>query len=101
MSHDLPSPELLRKILRYEPETGKLFWRERSPDLFVDGKYTAARSCNIWNARYAEKEAFITFDGHGYKMGKIYSRSYLAHRVIFTMVYGYCPEHDVDHKTHR
>ena len=25
--HQLPSPEVLRQLLRYEPETGKLFWK--------------------------------------------------------------------------
>jgi len=28
----LPSPEVLRQLLRYEPDTGKLFWRERCED---------------------------------------------------------------------
>ena len=30
----LPSPEVLRQLLRYEPETGKLFWKERSALFF-------------------------------------------------------------------
>ena len=30
----LPSPEVLRQLLCYEPDTGKLFWKERSRDMF-------------------------------------------------------------------
>lgn len=29
----IPSPELLRKLLRYDHETGKLFWRERPVEI--------------------------------------------------------------------
>jgi len=32
------TPELLRQLLRYEPETGKLFWKARTPDMFQDGQ---------------------------------------------------------------
>lgn len=29
---------LLRTLLRYEPETGKLFWLERTASLFAEGE---------------------------------------------------------------
>src|SRR5690625_5199426 len=49
----LPTPEQLRELLRYEPETGKLYWKARPAELFKD-----KRSHGAWNARYAGKEAF-------------------------------------------
>lgn len=33
----LPTPTELRQLLRYEPETGKLLWRERGPQWFSEG----------------------------------------------------------------
>ena len=97
MSKELPSPELLRKLLRYEPETGKLFWRERTPDLFKDGKYSAERNCAAWNGAWSGKEAFTAIDGQGYKVGSIFCCDYTAHRVIWAMVHGEWPIKQIDH----
>lgn len=92
------TPEMLRKLLRYEPETGKLFWRARTPDLFEDGKRSAEHLCANWNSRWAGKEAFTSGNGNGYKSGHIFSRKYKAHRVIWAIFYGAWPEHQIDHK---
>lgn len=93
----LPSPEELRQLLRYEPETGKLFWRERGPEWFEHGKQGAARHCKSWNARFAGKEALTATHIQGYKDGHVNSRHLLAHRVIWAIVMGEWPEHDIDH----
>lgn len=97
MSKELPSPELLRKLLRYEPETGKLFWRERQVEMFTDGKYSAERSCAAWNSALVGKEALAAPHKEGYKQGRIFGRIYLAHRVIWAMVYGEWPLKCIDH----
>lgn len=44
------TPELLRQLLRYEPETGKLFWKIRT---FQNHK----KDPNFFNKKYATKEA--------------------------------------------
>ena len=93
----LPSPEVLRQLLRYEAETGKLFWQERPASMFEDGKHSAAHNAAAWNARYAGSEAFIAIDSHGYHRGSIFNRLYRAHRVIWAMVYGAWPSELVDH----
>ena len=89
---ELPSPELLRQLLRYEPDTGKLYWRERTPDVFEDGR------CKSFNSQFANKEAF-TFTGRdGYKHGNVLNqRPYLAHRVIWAITYGEWPLNHIDH----
>ena len=94
MPKPLPTPELLRKLFRYDPETGKLFWRVRAADLFADGNQGR---CAAWNTRYAGKEAFTSCDGKGYMGGRIFNRAALAHRVIWTIEMGAWPEDQIDH----
>ena len=97
MIRDLPSPELLRKLLRYEPDTGKLFWRHRTPDMFNDGYRKAEGNCANWNSKWAGKEALNYVMNDGYKFGGVLGVKYLAHRIIFTMYYGEQPKHQIDH----
>lgn len=93
----LPSQEMLKKLLRYEPETGKLFWRERTPDMFNDGKRSTKHTSSLWNSRNAGKEAFTVKDDDGYSRGSILGVDYKAHRVIWKMFYNEEPD-QIDHK---
>lgn len=92
MPKDLPPPELLRKLLRYKPETGKLYWRERPRSMF-----SSENSFKVWNARFAHKEAFTSSIRKGHKSGGIFGTLYLAHRVIWCMHYMRPPSHQIDH----
>lgn len=83
---DLPTPDELRQLLRYEPETGKLFWRERPVSFFPD-----QRAANSWNSRYAGKPALNCPDRYGYTHGQIFARRTYAHRVIWAMHNGEWP----------
>lgn len=85
-------PDALRQLLRYDPETGKLFWRERQTSMFANE--TRARQ---WNARCAGREALATKHGAGYKCGPVMNHLLLAHRVIFALVNGEWPDGEVDH----
>ena len=97
----LPSPELLRKILRYEYTTGLLFWRKRPVEMFNDTvNRSAQHACNNWNAKFAGKEALITDNGHGYKCGRIFNKHHQAHRVIWAIVTGFWPVDQIDHEDH-
>lgn len=87
----LPSPEVLRQLLRYEPDTGKLFWKERGPEWFV-----SIKSHRAWNARFSGKEA-LTAKSKRYKNGFILWKKHLAHRVAFAIFYGRWPYGQVDH----
>lgn len=94
----LPSPEVLRQLLRYEPDTGKLFWRERGPGWFDQGlRHTPGQKMRQWNSRYAGTEAFTSKDAHGYLVGAIFNVKYKSHRVAWAMVSGEWPTGDVDH----
>lgn len=89
----LPAREVLLQLLRYEPDTGKLFWLERTPDMFADG---SAASCARWNRNYAGKEAFTCVEPRGYKCGAVFGTALKAHRVIWKMMTGDDPD-VIDH----
>lgn len=69
----LPSPAELRQLLRYEPETGKLFWLR-------DGS-----------------EAFNSKDGQGYLRGTVLGKRIRAHRIAWVIQVGAWPTHHIDH----
>lgn len=85
-------PELLRRLLRYDPETGKLFWLERDLSLF-----TSIGRGRAWNAQYAGREALTSPDGAGYLQGNIFERRYRAHRVAWAVFHGVWPTNQIDH----
>lgn len=87
-----PEPSILHELLRCDAEAGKLFWRFRPRDMFVD-----QRSFRTWNARYAGKEAFTNLNDQGYKKGAILGKNYPAHRVIWAMSKGAWPAAQIDH----
>jgi hypothetical protein len=80
---DLPSIDYLRQRLRYDPDTGKLFWLS-------------------WGAmpthlRASYDEAFTSRGGSGYLQGKINGRTFVAHRVIWALHYGEWPVGKIIH----
>lgn len=88
------TPDLLRQIVDYDPETGNLTWRERPADLFKN-EMAAKR----WNARFAGKPAF-TATAVGYYQGNIFRRPYYAHRIAWAAYYGEWPDGSIDHINH-
>jgi hypothetical protein len=85
-------PAILAQVLRYEPETGKLFWRKRHADTFKSFK-----AAKRWNTRYSGKEAFTSFSSGGYMKGFVFSVAFKAHRVIWAIQTSSWPASDVDH----
>lgn len=95
--HDPVSPSELRKLLRYESQTGKLFWKPRTSEYFSNKAGKAAAICKMWNTKFAGKEALTATDDRGYKRGSIFNRSYEAHRVCFAISSGSWPTLEIDH----
>lgn len=79
----LPSQEVLRQLLEYNPETGGMIWRER-----VGQKR--------WNTLYAGRPAFATFS-NGYLTGRLFGANVRAHRVLWVLHYGEDPAGPIDH----
>lgn len=90
--YEILSPELLRQLLDYDPETGVLTWRHRALQFFAD-----EGSQRKWNTRYAGKPAFTADDGAGYRPGTILYHKCRAHRVAWAMHYGRWPTKIIDH----
>lgn len=93
----LPSPDLLRKVLDYDPVIGSLVWRKRAPDLFYSDGRTSEHKANNWNSRWAGKPAFTGTNNSGYNRGPCLGAYVLAHRVIWAMVTGAWPTGQIDH----
>lgn len=89
---DLPTPETLRKLLSYDPDTGLLTWRRRPIEMFATEQ--AGKS---WNARLCGKPAFTSDHSKGYRQGMIFNKPYLAHRVVYAIYYGTWPTSQIDH----
>ncbi len=87
----LPSPGVLRQLLRYEPDTGKLFWLPRGPEWFA-----TVPSSRTWNSRYAGGEAG-TVGMAGYINVRVGKHVLLGHRVAWAITYGSWPKGMLDH----
>lgn len=98
-NRELPSPELLRKLLDYDPETGALTWRERDASLFKDGQHGADKIAAMWNTKFAGKLAG-TLNSEGYVTFRIFGVALKSHRVIWAMVHGRWPAQEIDHVDH-
>ena len=85
---ELPSPEALRQLLTYDPESGVFHWKFRNGSC----SYTRA-----FNTRFAGKAAFATRDGNGYFAGQILGITLKAHRVAWAIHFGWWPREMIDH----
>ena len=90
-----PSNDILR-FIRYEKDTGKLYWNARNTEDFNTTKYPADKMRDSWNTKFADKEAFTAVGSHGYHTGAIKGKLYLLHRVAWFIEEGYWPN-IVDH----
>jgi len=98
-SKSMPSKEVFDQLLKYDPDTGKFWWRPRPVTMFAAGgtkrQRSAQHSCNQWNSHFAGKLASnLKVDGYCYiRLG---DRGYLAHRVAYKIMTGLDPV-EVDH----
>jgi hypothetical protein len=80
MKRHLPTVERLHKLLRLDPETGRLYWRVHRGGTATQGS-----------------EAFTAVSPYGYRRGTIDGKQFLAHRVVYALAHGRLPDCDVDH----
>lgn len=62
----LPSQKYIRECLKYNPKTGKLFWKKRPLSHFKNES-----GYNRWNARWPGKPAFTARMGKAGFIGHI------------------------------
>jgi hypothetical protein len=86
----------ISKLLKYEPETGKLFWLPRPLEMF-QGRQPGGPSAGAtnWNNRYAGKE--VASYTKGYIIARIQQKHYAAHRLAWLLHYGEWPRNHIDH----
>jgi hypothetical protein len=77
---NLPSPARLRELLDYDPESGRLTWKQRT-----------GKNSDSFNHCFAGKAAG-TLRVDGYIAVKVGDVAHAAHRLIWAMVHGDWPE---------
>lgn len=94
----LPSIDFLRAVLRYEPETGNLYWQTRCASTFSESAVGGAKAAALrWNKQFAGRLAMATANGQGYRSGTLSCRKFLAHRVAWALHCGAWPTGEIDH----
>lgn len=73
----------IKRLLRYNSDTGEVFWRKRDRSFF-----DSDRSCNSWNARYANKRAgsrknVKNLPGYAYIQVTLFGKHASGHRIAF------------------
>ena len=95
---ELPSPELLRKLVEYNPETGLLKWLARPTDMFANSALVGEKgNAASWNSKHAGKPAFATETAQGYFAGELFKVQYPAHRIAYAIHHGAWPKGEIDH----
>jgi len=95
---DALTAEQARQLIDYDPETGMMTWKPRTPDMFEPkGKKSASHICAWWNAQFAGKPAGCV-NSKGYIVLGVYDVLYLAHRVAWLIMTGKWPEDQIDHE---
>lgn len=84
--------EIIRELLDYNPETGRLFWKERDKKWFK-----TTQSANSWNTEFAGTEAFTAKRTEGRMHGRIFEKNYAKHRICWLHYHGAWPENVIDH----
>lgn len=94
-----PDASLLREALAYDRTTGSLTWKNRPVAHFrATATRTAEHNCRIWNSKNAGRAAGTVSPKTGYRHIFIWGRSYLAHRLAWTIATGNWPDGEIDHK---
>jgi len=97
MKKELPTVEYLRKTIRYDATTGKMYWLKRTNEHYPPKTANIERSIEYWNNNYAGKETATYKDGRGYFKCRVNKIAYGAHRVAWALYHGKWPDKQIDH----
>jgi hypothetical protein len=86
------SPDLLRQLLDYDPNSGAMLWRPRPIELFTKAHYA-----RTWNKRFAGQPALASLSDRGYLRGSICGRIVLAHRIAWLIYHNQPAPRVIDH----
>lgn len=96
ITRDDITPELLRDLLEYEPETGTLFWKPRPLSMFEKDWHVKQ-----WNTRFAGNEAGSIYKHKTsktpYRSVRVSGIGVFAHRVAWAIHFGKWPAGEIDH----
>lgn len=92
MTRILVSIDDLRKLVRYDAKTGKLFWLPRPASMFFREWHA-----RVWNTKWAGKETFLTPHRSGATKGLLLSGGYFAHEIAWALYTGDWPKGRVHH----
>jgi len=87
----LPSRDLVRQLLNYDPASGEFTWRHRPQEMFPTFK-----GFKIWNGKYADKKAGGTMT-RGYRTITVEYESFLGHRLAWLLMHGEPVPAQIDH----
>ena len=90
------SPEEVAELVRYDPQTGGLFWKPRGPEHFNSATRGQALS-RAWAKHYADRPALTDVSRDGYMRGMVRGVYLQAHRVCWAVLTGEWPVQDIDH----
>ena len=85
----------LVQLLDYDPQTGRLTWKQRHPSDFPT--LSPEANCLTWNKKFAGTQAMATVNARGYCHGTLGRRTFSAHRVAMAIALGHWPVGQVDH----
>ena len=94
---ELTSPHTLRKLMKYDPKTGLIYWRSRDVSDYPEPTKGVDKICEYWNSTYAGRLVGGSRDKDGYLRCVVMARSYQAHRVAWAIHYGDWPDDQIDH----
>lgn len=91
-------PKEVQRLIKYDPATGRLEWRERTPDDFEGAsEIIRAGLASRFNKIHAGKPALSSSSGRRYLGGTIKGRSMMAHTAAWVCYRGCYPSSEIDH----
>lgn len=93
LNKPLPHEDYLRACFAYDPDTGTLTWKERPREHF-----TTEQAWLVFNNKRAGTAAGWVGDKKGYYRVTVNGCDYKVARVIWKLMTGEDPLHEVDHK---